>query len=396
MTGLYRNRQGQRSWWLQPWAILAIVGAILIVAGLGVTFVGRSQSAALEARLSGLEQEADQAASRLAMARAEYEVKHALYADHWSVGVADGLREAERNLGEAGEVFALLDEAWQTQTGDRRQANELADSAESLLLAATSTVDAILGPVGTQGQGLYEILTRKGSEAEDLVVEAGSEIAQTRVTLDTKVQEAWNRSHGLSFASAYAKLAEAEGQLAAAQGTLATEIERGLVDLPLAYDQAQEARASARSAVDVAETEEGDARSAWASIEDARTRIESANGYILDSDYRRPEALAALLIAQATLTQAEQAFGVRDFETVARYVDQVLREAEEAWLMATTPAPEPTASATWSAGSGSDSDSWDMDESDSDSWDVDDSDSWDDWGSDSDSWDDGGSDSDSW
>ncbi len=393
---MYRNRQGQRSWWLQPWAILAIVGAILIVAGLGVTFVGRSQSAALEARLAGLEQEADQASSRLAMARAEYEVNHALYADHWSVGVADGLREAERNLGEAGEVFALLDEARQTQTGDRRQANELADSAESLLLAATSTVDAILGPVGTQGQGLYEILTWKGSEAEDLVVEAGSEIAQTRVTLDTKVQEAWNRSHGLSFASAYAKLAEAEGQLAAAQGTLATEIERGLVDLPLAYDQAQGARALARSAVDVAETEEADARSAWASIEDARTRIESANGYILDSDYRRLEALAALVIAQATLTQAEQAFGVGDFETVARYVDQVLTEAEEAWLMAATPAPEPTATATWSAGSGSDSDSWDMDESDSDSWDVDDSDSWDDWDSDSDSWDDGGSDSDSW
>lgn len=393
---MHRNRQGQRSWWLQPWAILAIVGAMLIVAGLGVTFVGRSQSAALEARLAGLEQEADEASSRLAMARSEYEVNHALYADHWSVGVADGLREAESNLGEAGEVFALLDKAWQTQTGDRRQANELADSAESLLLAATSTVDAILGPVGTQGQGLYEILTRKGSEAEDLVAEAGSEIAQTRVTLDTKVQEAWNRSHGLTFASAYAKMAEAEGQLAAAQGTLGTEIERGLVDLPLAYDQAQEARALARSAVDVAETEEADARSAWASIEDARTRIASANGYIVDSDYRRPEALAALIIAQATLTQAEQAFGVRDFETVARYVDQVLREAEEAWLMAATPAPEPTATATWSAGSGSDSDSWDMDDSDSDSWDVDDSDSWDDWGSDSDSWDDGGSDSDSW
>ncbi|MGB3905111.1 MAG: hypothetical protein WBB22_09325 [Anaerolineae bacterium] len=388
-----RNRPRQSNWWLQPWAILALLGAILIVAGLGLTVAGRAQSAALEARLAGLEDGAEIASSRLALAREEYEANHALYADHWSAGLEEALNVAGRSIGQEGEVFTLLYEARQVQDRDRQKAYDLADRAESLLSTATSAVDAVLGPADAEGEGLYETLARKGNQAQERVAQAGSEIAETRANLDAKAAEAWNRTHGLSFSSAYAKLTAAESQLGLAQETLVTVVHRGLVDLPLAFDQAEEARGLARSAAELAETDEANARSAWASVEDARSKIQSANVYIADSNYRQAQAIAALTIAEATLRQAEQAFGAEEFSAASRYAEQVLSQAEEAWLIGATPAPE--APATWSPDSGSDSDSWDTDGSDSDSWDSD-TDSWDDGGSDSDSWDDSGSDSDSW
>lgn len=392
-----RRKEGQSGWWRHLSAILAILGVVSICAGSGVTVVGRAQAAALETRLTRLEQQAELVSSRLSLAREKYEANHLLYADHWSVGLDDALRGAEQILEQRGEVFALLDRARQAQGRNRGEAHDLADQAESLLSSAVSVVDIILGPADGQGQGLYETLERKGRQAEGRVAEAQAAISDARDALGAKTRGDWNRSHGLSFASAYAKVAEAEGQLATAQETLSRQVERGLIDLPLAYDQAEDAGVLAENAVELAEADETDARSAWEGIEDARARIESARVGIEDSNYYQTQAMSALAGAESTLRLAEQAFEAEDFGEARRYADLALNEAEDAWLIVAPPTAQPSSDEEWSWGQ-EDSDSWDWGGDDSDSWDWggDDSDSWDWGGDDSDSWDWGGSDSDSW
>jgi hypothetical protein len=389
---------GRQKRWLQPlWIVLAILGVVSICAGSATTFLGRAQAAALETRLTGLEQQAGILSSRLPLARQEYEANYLHYADHWSAGLDEALREAERSLDQAGQVFTLLDQAREAQGRNRGQAYDFANQVEALLSSAASLVDIILGPPDTQGQGLYESLAWKGRHAEDRVVAAQAEIAQSRGALETKTAESWNRSHGLSFASAYSKVAEAENRLAVARETLSRVVERGLIDLPLAYDQAEEARVLAQNAVELAEADETNARSAWQSIEEARDKIGWARGYIEDSNYFQVQALSALAGAESTLRLAEQAFGAEEFSEAQRYAGLALSEAEDSWLVAATPTPPPPSDEGSSWGE-EDSDSWDWGGDDSDSWDWggDDSDSWDWGGDDSDSWDWGGSDSDSW
>jgi hypothetical protein len=397
LNKLTRDMARQKRW-LQPlWMVLAILGIVSICAGSATTLLGRAQAVALETRLTGLEQQAGLLSSRLPLARQEFESNHLLYADHWSAGLDEALREAERSLDQAGEVFTLLHQARETQGRNRSQAHDLADRVESLLSGAASVVDTILGPYDTEGQGLYETLAWKGSRAEDHAGAAQAKISESRATLEAKLAETWNRSHGLSFAPAYAKVAEAENRLAVARETLSREVERGLIDLPLAYDQAEEARALAQNAVELAEADETNARSAWDSMEEARGRIGWARGYIEDSNYFQVQALSALAGAESTLRLAEQAFEAEQFTEAQRYAGLALSEAEDSWLVAATPTPQPPSDEDSYWGE-DDSDSWDWGGDDSDTWDWggDDSDSWDWGGDDSDSWDWGGSDSDSW
>ncbi|MCJ7792594.1 MAG: hypothetical protein MUP45_01260 [Candidatus Marinimicrobia bacterium] len=401
---VYKRRQ--ESVWQKPYVWLAILGIVLIVTGFLGSSVNRFQAEALETRLTVLEEQAQVTESRLLAAKQEYEEKHLLFADHWSVELSEALIEAERSFGQEGSVFQLLNQA--RKASDRREAHKLADQAEVLLSTTILVVDKILGPPNTVDQGLYQILFWKDGQAQTKIAEGQGKIPAILATLNGKMADEWNQSHGLSLASAYAKLAEAEGQLIIAQRTLEVRIERNLVDRPLAFDQAEIVFRLADEALRLAETDESNARAAWSAIEDAKARIVWARSYIATSSYQQVQALLMLPQAESTLQLAEEAFNAEDFVNAKRYAEEAYAQTETSWLMAATPTPTPIPIQLdtttnddddfWGSdgddGFGSD-DAWGG--SDSDDWGGSDSDSWDSWGSDSDSWDsDWGSDSGSW
>jgi len=399
-------RRGQESLWQKPYIWLAILGIVLMFVGSLGGFVNLLQAEALETRLTVLEEQAQVTESRLFIAEQEYEERHLLFADHWSTGLSEALFEAERQFGQEGSVFQLLNQA--RSTSSRQEAHKLADQAETLLSTTIVVVDKILGPPNTVDQGLYQILAWKDGQVQTRIAQGQEKISATLAMLNGKMADEWNQSHGLSLASAYAKLAEAEGQLVIAQQTLEVKVERNLIDRPLAFDQAETVFRLADEALRFAEADEFNARAAWSAIENAKARIVWARSYIAASSYQQAQALLMLPQAESTLQLAEEAFAAEDFVNAKRYAEEAYTQTETSWLMAATPTPTPIPIQLdtttdddddfWGSdgddGFGSD-DTWGG--SDSDDWGGSDSDSWDSWGSDSDSWDsDWGSDSGSW
>ena len=326
----------------QFWILPGVVGLIFIVLGLGIAASERSLAIMLDTRIDAAQIHIQTAFSRIEEAEGEYQRQHLKYADHWSAGIDVPLTQARETLGPEGLTQQSLIEARRAIKNKKWADSEiLVSQAEEKAKVSTETIDKILGPPETTGQGLYDQLEVKSQQALNKVELAKTTIANNRKKLDDKLADSWNRDHGVELKAAYAKLVDAQLVLGFAQIALTERVERGLVDLPQAHDEALMAVGLANDALQLASDEETLARSTWQAIETCQLVRRQSNVYILASSYRQSEALAQLLITESTLQQALSAFDAKNYTSAKSLADNCFVQAMSAQGVAATPTPIP-------------------------------------------------------
>lgn len=390
-------------WYMKKWQwglVVAALGACLLLTGV---LADRHQANDVAVQRATIEDKVEVAVGRLEQAGSVVEARKGDYPMKYSQDFPEELQRARERLGEGGDLDRLLDQLTDSQK-DRewRTAYDLLKELDAIVAQDVGVVDRILGPPNTTGQGWYDILDQKSAAVDNGLLD--------KVSLDISVAKAYvdglprkarcDSALTLSFTRAYAKIAEAQAQLATAYQTLDMLVD-GVVDKPLVYDQAIAAQSSAQGATDSGNADATDVELAYSSIIAADSAIDSAGWYISGSNYRQSDAMFALDDARSTLVQAKQACYDENFASAISLANDAQNQAYSAERIAAT--PEPTSTPVpivissdddddgFSFGSsGGGSGGWDSGSGDTGGWD---SGGWDSGGgSDGGGWDSGGGD----
>ncbi len=415
----YRRHEVDNS----KWAWVAALGIVLIAIGLIINAFGAADLRDLTNKLADIEVRRTTLLQMLPNAENEFDQNAALFARHWSEGFEQKLSTSRDNLENNGTIYNIWASGVQAlQNNNRTLARQYWEEADAALNNSELIIIQILGPPGTTDQRYYDILNQKTQEIDSGYIDrVQASIDEGRQYINTLPAKALcGSSTLLSYESALSILNQASIGLNVARTTLTVIVPDGVVDKPVAYDQAQQVANQVESARTTAEQLNVSADQAQSQIANCQSTINLAASQLIGAyDSIVAQSKYNLAISEGDL--AYQSCISQDFSSVTTHVNSCVSYANMSISAAEPPPPtsvpsnsdnddSPSSSSGWdwnsdsdSSGSsddeGSDTDwSSDSDWGGDDNWGSDDSwDSSDDWGSD-DSWDssdDWGSD-DSW
>lgn len=216
--------------------LLAVAVVCFIIAGV-LWSIDRIDESVTQHRMVNATNLAENMAGRVDLARGEYNKNVLDFADHWSTGFDDRLIAAESYFSSEGGVFrdlALANDA--LANSDRATAKKYLDQIEVKLGEATGVVDQILGPPAHPEQAFYLRLGQEGLQADAEIV-----LAQNCFpTSETQLMALINSSN---YGIGVSELESAKLLLSQAISVNTVQVERGIIDRPMAYELAESAYA---------------------------------------------------------------------------------------------------------------------------------------------------------
>jgi hypothetical protein len=386
------------------WVWMAGIGLLFIAFGLILGAFNAARLRELTNNVNTLESRRVALYSNQNIAEDEVSKNQHLYASHWSAGISSALAESRKTLEDGGSVYVLQQTAQAAlEENDIEAAQRAWEQADAQLKASEQIIVQILGP-----PMYYEQLKQKSDAIDNgYLTQVQTMINTKRLYVENMPQKLLcGSSNTLSYASAVSLLDQAQYKLDShAHQTLRTTLPEGIVDKPLAYDQAQEAENLAISAATTADNLSYQADAAVSEIASCDANIVTAGVSLVGAyDYASAQSNYDLAVVERTLAYAS--CSVQDFSAVSIHVSNCITYSVWSVDAAEPPPPTPVPQNDDDDDCCGSLDDWDSDDdwSSDDGWD-DSSDDWssDDWGSDdgwdsSDDWgsDDGWDSSDDW
>lgn len=312
-------------------------GLLLIAFGLIFNAIDAAELRDLVSKIASLETR--RAALFVQQPQAEAEVNQYApeFAQHWSEGFSGALADSRKSLDPNGSVHVLQVTAQQAIHDNKRNvAQGNWEDADAKLNKSEQIIGQILGP-----PKYYDGLKQKSDAvANGYLQQVQSTIAQDRAYVASMPQKLLCGSYStLSYAGAGSLLDQAQQQLdTVAKPTAQLISSGGVADLPLAYDQAQQAQGYADSAKATANQLAAQADSAAAEIATCDTKIAAASSELIGA-YDSTGAQSNYDQAQTERKAAVSACALQDFAGVTSHATSCTTYASQSISDAQPPPP---------------------------------------------------------
>lgn len=325
------------------WVLGAGIALIILIFVLG-RIADANNEADAKRRRAEVEQVLSTAQIRVEAASQTLAQRRGDYPAYYTFGLS--LESArQRIVGEQSTVAVLFGQLTiEQQQRNWTEADRLLDELETIAKEDASTIDRILGPPGTTGQGIFDILDAKSKEIDAGLVETVQRhIDDTRVYVDGLPRKilCGKPDAFLTYGPAYGLINRANGELGIARETLRILVD-GLVDKPKARDEAYVADTTTDLARIEGDWHNGAADWLPARIDGANTTIGNASAYVnITFTGRQAEAQGIIQSAYNTLESARQACYRGELRSVESLVNSAIALAQNAETIA-RPTPVPT------------------------------------------------------
>jgi len=324
------------------WLSLALTGLVLIAMGLILKAADAADIRDITAKIADLDSRRNGLFQELPIAENENQVNAPKFARRHSEGFDTRLKNARTYLQKGGDVQVLQTKAQQElDSGNREQARVTWQSADGKLVFSKEIIDTLIHPP------FYAELQRKTDAVKGNHLQESQKAInlQGNYVANLPIKYLCGTGSTLSYASANAIVVQAQSSLDAARTTAQLVLPEGVIDYPLAYDQAESAVNKAKTASSTANALSAQADTAANEITSANTSLIQAAGKLFNA-YDAVSAKSYYDQAVAARDNAVDACGKQDFWSVTNYVSSSKSFSNLSIDAATPPTPTPVPSNT--------------------------------------------------